>query len=231
MLTARKSAGQLPSYQLALRYSESHSPLDHSPSDSLSETSSNSHSDTSSDSSSRHSSPGHSMLDSPCDSPTATFAGPSRKRRRSPTTSVPVASPVPRALSAVRADLLSPRKRIKDSDSVTDFKADIDACIAFADDIAARGTDVRVKVRTAAEEEADFSARGMIEIVVDRVTHLVVSDDAAEPVREDYPDLVSADGSLEVMQRGLDVVMQELYDHMVEIPVHRVRVIESVQRD
>ncbi|GKA79641.1 hypothetical protein Tco_0786237 [Tanacetum coccineum] len=43
--------------------------------------------------------------------------------------------------------------------------------------------------------------------------------------------MLSADGFLEVMQRGLDVVMQELYDHMVEISVHRVRVIESVQRD
>ncbi|GJX74214.1 hypothetical protein Tco_0312809 [Tanacetum coccineum] len=53
----------------------------------------------------------------------------------------------------------------------------------------------------------------------------------AEPIREDSPELVSVDGSLEVMQRGLDVVMQELYDHMVKIPVHRVRVIQSVQRD
>nr|GEX30801.1 hypothetical protein [Tanacetum cinerariifolium] len=67
--------------------------------------------------------------------------------------------------------------------------------------------------------------------MVDRVTHLVVSDDTVEPVREDIPELVSIDGSLEVMQRGLHVVMHELYDHMVEIPIHRVRVIESVQRD
>nr|GEX81571.1 putative reverse transcriptase domain-containing protein [Tanacetum cinerariifolium] len=66
---------------------------------------------------------------------------------------------------------------------------------------------------------------------VDRVTHLVISDDTVEPVREDYSDLVSVDGSLEVMQRGLDMVMQELYDHMVEISVHRVRVIDSVQRE
>nr|GEW16311.1 hypothetical protein [Tanacetum cinerariifolium] len=66
-------------------------------------------------------------------------------------------------------------------------------------------------------QEAESSARGTIEIGVDRVTHLVVSDDATEPVREDYPDLVCADGSLEVMQRGLDMVIQELYDHMVEI--------------
>ncbi|GKF77586.1 hypothetical protein Tco_0230056 [Tanacetum coccineum] len=124
-----------------------------------------------------------------------------------------------------------PRKRIRDSDYVTDFEADINACITFANDITARGMDVRVEVGTAAEEEAESSARGTIEIGVDRVTHPVVSDDTAEPVREDYPDRVSADGSLEVMQRGLDMVMQELYDHMVEIPVHRVRVIESVQRD
>nr|GEU80604.1 putative reverse transcriptase domain-containing protein [Tanacetum cinerariifolium] len=59
----------------------------------------------------------------------------------------------------------------------------------------------------------------------------IVSNDTAEPVREDFPELVNVDGSLEVMRRGLDIVMQELYDHIVEIPVHRVRVIESVQRD
>ncbi|GJU27642.1 putative reverse transcriptase domain-containing protein [Tanacetum coccineum] len=126
-------------------------------------------------------------------------------RRRSPTTSVLVASPVPGALSPVHADLLPPRKRISfepyiEPDIDLDIQADIDACIAFANDIAARGTDFRVEDGNAAEEE-------------------------------DFPELVSADGSLEVMQRGLDVVMQELYDHMVEIPIHRVKVIESVQRD
>nr|GEZ35714.1 hypothetical protein [Tanacetum cinerariifolium] len=129
-----------------------------------------------------------------------TVARLSRKRCRSPTTLVPEASSVPRALSPVRFDLLPPRKRIKDNDFVID------------------------------PDEAESSARGTIEIGVDRVTHLVVSDDAAEPVRDDYPDLICVDGSLEVMQRGLDMVMQELYDHMVEIQVHRVRVIESVQK-
>ncbi|GKD07324.1 hypothetical protein Tco_1187009 [Tanacetum coccineum] len=261
MLTAKKSVGSLPTHRLALRYSADYSSSDHftsddssrdSRSDSSSETPLDSHSDTSSDSSSRHSSSGHPISDSLCDLPNAISAGPSRKRRRSPI--------------AVHADLLPPCKRIRDSDSVTDFEvgteedyvpyvpreiglgvdvedsyepytepdvdfdiqAHIDACIAFADDIAARGTDVRVEVGTAVEEEVESSARGMIEIGVDRDTHPDVSDDTAKPVREDYPDLVSADESLEVMQRGLDVVMQELYDHMVEIPVHRVRVIESV---
>ncbi|GKC79478.1 hypothetical protein Tco_1130252, partial [Tanacetum coccineum] len=268
MLTAKKSVGSLPTHRLALRYSADYSSSDHftsddssrdSRSDSSSETPSDSYSDTSSDSSSRHSSSCHPISDSLCDLPNAISAGPSRKRRRSPTTLVPAASPVPGALSPVHADLLPPCKRIRDSDSVTDFEvgteedyvpyvpreiglgvdvkysyepyiepdvdfdiqAHIDACIAFADDIAARGTDVRVEVGTAVEEEVKSSARGTIEIRVDRYTHPDVSDDTAKPVREDYPDLVSADESLEVMQRGLDVVMQELYDHMVEISVHK----------
>ncbi|GJW28461.1 hypothetical protein Tco_0045336, partial [Tanacetum coccineum] len=165
----------------------------------------------------------HPISDSPCDSQTATSAGPSRKRRRSLTTSVLIASPVLGALSLVRADLLPPRKRIMYFDFETDFEVSLEEAYV-------PGKDVRVEDGTAAEEEAESSARGMIEIRVDRVTHHVVLDDTAEPVRE-VPKLVSADGSLEVMQRGLDVVMQELYDHMVEISVHRVRVIKSVQRD
>ncbi|GKC92416.1 putative reverse transcriptase domain-containing protein [Tanacetum coccineum] len=141
-----------------------------------------------------------------------------------PTTSVPVALPVPGALSPVRADLLPPRKRISDLDFVTDFEdrdiglgvdvedryepytkpdidsdvqANIEACIAFTVDIAARGTDVRVEVGTAAEEEAEPSARGTIEIGVDRVTHPVVLDDTTESVIEGFPELISVDGSLE----------------------------------
>nr|GEV76882.1 retrotransposon protein, putative, unclassified [Tanacetum cinerariifolium] len=90
----------------------------------------------------------------------------------------------------------------------------IDACIAFANDIVAKGMNVIVEIGTIAEEEAESSARGMIEIRVDRVTYPVVFDHIPKPVREDFPKLVIADGSLEVMQRGLDVVMKELYDHM-----------------
>nr|GEU68166.1 hypothetical protein [Tanacetum cinerariifolium] len=198
---------------------------------------------------------------------------PSRKRHRSPTTLVPITSLVPGALSLVCADLLSPRKRIKDSDFVTDFEVsleenyepyvargsdlgvdveesyepytepdidsnvqvDIDTCIAPADAIVVREMDVRVETRIEmedeAEEEAESSVRGTIKIGVDRVIQLVVLDDIVDHVREDFLDLVSIDGSLEVLQRGLDVVMHELYDHMVEILVPRVRVIESFQRD
>nr|GEZ88401.1 hypothetical protein [Tanacetum cinerariifolium] len=172
--------------------SSDHFTSDDSSRESSSETSSEFHSDTSPDSSLRHSSS---------------------------------ASSIPRALSYVPFDLLSPRKRIKDYDFVTDFdvsskegyvpyvpkqiglavdvgdsyepytpgidpdvKEDIDACIAFTDDIAARGTYAR---------RPSLVREGRLRLGLIRVTHLVVSDDAAEPVREDYPDLVCAVGYLE----------------------------------
>ncbi|GJT33793.1 putative reverse transcriptase domain-containing protein [Tanacetum coccineum] len=130
-------------------------------------------------------------------------AGPSCKRCRSLSDSLSSVAPTPGSLFRVHDDLLPPRKRVRGSVSVTDCEANSEETTE---------TDVRVKTGDEVEEEAESSARGTVEIGVDRVTHPVVSDDLAEP-------------------RGLDVVKQELYDHMVEIPVHRVRVIESVQRD
>ncbi|GKG57365.1 hypothetical protein Tco_0584791, partial [Tanacetum coccineum] len=52
----------------------------------------------------------------------SSYAVPSRKRSRSPTTSVPISSPIPRALSPARADLLPPPKRIRSSDFATDLE-------------------------------------------------------------------------------------------------------------
>nr|GEZ60778.1 hypothetical protein [Tanacetum cinerariifolium] len=94
-------------------------------------------------------------------------------------------------------------------------QADIDACIAFVDNIAARRMDVRVEVGTAVEEEAESSARGTIEIEVDLVTHPIVLDDMTEPVREDYPDLVSSEeGFVPHVPReiGLGVDVEDSYE-------------------
>ncbi|GJT21331.1 retrotransposon protein, putative, ty3-gypsy subclass [Tanacetum coccineum] len=88
------------------------------PRHSSSEASSDFHSDASSDSSSRHSLSDHSSPDLP-----STSAGPSRKRRRSPMTSVPALSPVSGALSPVRADLIPSPKRVKDSGYLADVEA------------------------------------------------------------------------------------------------------------
>nr|GFB13586.1 hypothetical protein [Tanacetum cinerariifolium] len=87
MMTARKRVRPLPVQQLAMRHS-----VDQSSSDSLS----------------RHSMSDHSSSDLQ-----STSAGPSRKRHRSPMTSVPTLPPVSGALSPVRADLIPSPKRVK----------------------------------------------------------------------------------------------------------------------
>ncbi|GJZ48837.1 reverse transcriptase domain-containing protein [Tanacetum coccineum] len=194
-----KWVGPLPTHRLALSYSADYSSSDHftsndSSRDSLSDsspvTSSDSHSNTSFDSSARHSSSGHPISDSLCDSPTAISMGPSRKRCWSPTLSVSVASPVYGALSPGHANILPPRKRIRDYNSVTDFEVSSEeGYVPYVPRKVARGKEVRVEDGTATEEEADSSARGTIEIEVDRVTHPVVSDDTAKTVREYFPEL------------------------------------------
>nr|GEU92093.1 hypothetical protein [Tanacetum cinerariifolium] len=96
MMTARKRVRPLPVQQLSVRHAVDHS---------------------SSDSSSRHSSLDHSSFDLPC-----TSAGPSRKRRRSLMTSIPVLPLISRALSLVRADLIPPLKRVRDIGYLADVE-------------------------------------------------------------------------------------------------------------
>nr|GEZ54864.1 reverse transcriptase domain-containing protein [Tanacetum cinerariifolium] len=150
----------------------------------------------------------------------------------------PIAVGVP-----TRIDLLPPRKRFRDSispeDSImedidADVLADIEANIAAAEaatgmDVEA-GTDVGISIEADVgvdrEYEVESSPRGTIEVRMDRVIDPVVANDIDEPISEDYFDLISVDGSREVMQLGLDVAMQELYDHMHEIPVDRITDIE-----
>ncbi|GKD24591.1 hypothetical protein Tco_1230805, partial [Tanacetum coccineum] len=104
MLTVRKSVGSLPTYRISSRYPSDSSSSDHFTSDDLLRDSR------------------YALSDSPCDSPTVTSAGPSRKRCRSHTSSVTVVSPIRRALLPVHADLLPPHKRIRDSEYVMDFE-------------------------------------------------------------------------------------------------------------
>ncbi|GKE51103.1 hypothetical protein Tco_1486259, partial [Tanacetum coccineum] len=130
MMTARKRVGPLPTHHFAVRHS-----ADHSSSNSSSEASSDFHSDASSDSLSGHSLSDHSLPDLP-----STSAGPSRKRRRSLTTSVPALSPVSEALSPVRADLIPSPKRIKDSGYLIDVEVDPKE-ISLRDDAIVRVSD------------------------------------------------------------------------------------------
>ncbi|GKE99624.1 hypothetical protein Tco_0022975 [Tanacetum coccineum] len=155
MMTARKRVGPQPTHRLAVRHSIDYSSSDHftlddSSRDSSSESSLDSSSDDLSNSSFSHSSSDHSspalplgmrsshqlcssvpsiphssaaIIERPSDS---SFAGPSRKRSRSPTTSVPLSSPIPGALSSVHDDMLPHRKRIRSSSFVMDLEVSSD---------------------------------------------------------------------------------------------------------
>ncbi|GJX51431.1 hypothetical protein Tco_0278276 [Tanacetum coccineum] len=172
-MTARKRVGPLPTHRLAVRHSVDYSLSDLFTSDNSSETSSDSSSDDLSNSSSGHSSSDHSSPTLPsgmrsshqlCSSVPSiphssaaiterpshsSFAGPYRKRSRSPTTSVPRSSPIPRALSSARAELLPPPKRIRSSDFVTDLEDCLDESSessvprenSLRDDVVVRGSD------------------------------------------------------------------------------------------
>ncbi|GJU66639.1 hypothetical protein Tco_1252898 [Tanacetum coccineum] len=257
MMTARKRVGPLPVQQLAVRHYVDHSSSNYfSPDDSAqdssldssSEASSDFHSDASSDSSSRHSLSDHSSPDLP-----STSAGPSRKRRRSPMTSVPALPPVSGALSPVHADLIPSPKRVRDSGYLADVEVDpretslrddvivrgsdephleqdidpeirveIDECFAYADALRDRGIDARVVVEAVDREGSETGARGPVKVRVERVTHPAMPEDIPEPGQE---------GAVEITYETLGDLVQRFHDHTEAIPVHRIQVIEGVQRE
>ncbi|GKB29050.1 hypothetical protein Tco_0868451, partial [Tanacetum coccineum] len=251
---------------------------------------------------------------SPDDSSTTASARPSRKRCRSPTSSVPAVFPICEALSPVRTDLSPLPKRIRDSnkdqkhlirgswliketkdkhylDLVTDLEvsleegyepyvprevgfrvdfedsyepytepdidsniqanidecimyvdairakgiddrdvANIDECIMYVDAIRAKGIDDRDVVKTATEEEVESRERDMVKVGVNPKVRPVVHYDVHESVRKDASDHDIADGAVEVTYETLGDLVQRFHDHVVEILVHRIQVIESEQR-
>ncbi|GJT41829.1 hypothetical protein Tco_0941694 [Tanacetum coccineum] len=130
--------------------------------------------------SSNHSS-GHSIPDSSFDSPAASIARPSHKRLRSPIISVPLATPLPGALSPVRVDLLPSRKRIRDID--TDITA-AEAAVAREADTRVE-VDIRINREDEVKEEVKSSHRGTIKIGVDTVVEPVVSEDTHVPTDDE----------------------------------------------
>nr|GEU58464.1 putative reverse transcriptase domain-containing protein [Tanacetum cinerariifolium] len=169
MMTMMKRVGPLPTHRLAMRHSVDHSSSDLFTSNDSLETSSDSSSDNLSDSSSGHSSPDHSSPALPsgmrsshqlCSSVPSiphssaaiterpfhsSSASPSRKRSRSPTTSVPISG----ALSPAHADLLPPPKRIMSYDFATNLEDCLDESsessvpreTSLKDDVVVRGSD------------------------------------------------------------------------------------------
>ncbi|GJS01126.1 reverse transcriptase domain-containing protein [Tanacetum coccineum] len=246
-LTARKSVRPLPSHRLALRYTSHH--LDHFTFGSSSSHSSSDHS-SSGHSITGHSLSGHTPPDttdadsstpprfvhpplartprcseaylrwrsaplstmyppttsesSARDSSSESSAGPSRKRCRSHVATVTLSIHATRALVPYRANLLLPRKRFKDFISPEDS-------IGMEVDV---GVDVEDKVK----DEVESSDRGTMEVGVDVVFGIDIPDAML------MPDAVER---LEQVEEGF----QDIYDHVIEIPLQRIEDIETGQRE
>ncbi|GKF50505.1 hypothetical protein Tco_0146972 [Tanacetum coccineum] len=67
-------------------------------------------------------------------------------------------------------------------------------------------------------------------VEVDPKVGPVVEDDVRDSVREDVLDHATADGAVEVTNETLGGLVHRFHDHVVEIPVYRIQVIESEQR-
>ncbi|GKA01767.1 hypothetical protein Tco_0674432 [Tanacetum coccineum] len=237
MMTVRKRVGPFLVPQLAVGHPVDHSSSDYfspndsaqdSSSDSSSEASSYFYSDASSDSSSGHSLSDHSSPNLP-----STSAGLSRKRCRSPTTSVPILSPVSGALSPVRADLIPSPKRVKDSGYLADVEVDPreislrdDAIIKVSDEPHLE-QDIDLKIQAEIDEciayadalrDRGINARVVVE-AVDR-------DETETGVRGQIEE-----GAVEVTYETLGDLVQRFHDHTQAIPVHRIQAIEGVQRE
>ncbi|GJY85068.1 putative reverse transcriptase domain-containing protein [Tanacetum coccineum] len=213
MMTVRKRVGPLPTHRLDVRHS-----ADHSSSDSSSEASSDFHSDASSDSSSRHSLSDHSSPDLP-----STFAGPSRKRRRSPMTFIPALPLVSEALSPVRADLIPSPKRVKDSGYLADVEVDPRE-ISLRDDAI-----VRVSDEPHLEQDIDPEIQAEIDecfayadALRDRGIDARVVVEAVDREEKDIPEPAQEE-AVEVMYETLGDLVQRFHDHTQAIPVHRIQ--------
>ncbi|GJT12695.1 putative reverse transcriptase domain-containing protein [Tanacetum coccineum] len=106
-------------------------------------------------------------------------SGPSRKRSRSPTTSILISLPIPGALSLARANLLPPPKRIRSSDSATDLEDCSDESSESAE-----GINARIVVEIVAREKVETSTRGPVKVTVERVMHPTVLGDIPEAAQE-----------------------------------------------
>ncbi|GJY92467.1 hypothetical protein Tco_0508249 [Tanacetum coccineum] len=160
----------------------------------------------------------------------SSFAGPSRKRCRSPTTLVPSSTPVLRSIAPALADL-PPRKRFRDSYSSEVSKEEhMEIGTADAKTVADLGISDRVRAHTEdgigmgvevvtsdiREDEEEFEAKasagGTMEITVDPLA----TDGISESTRGDAPDL---EGTL-----------YDIAHYMSEVPLDRIIEFETAQR-
>nr|GEW50524.1 putative reverse transcriptase domain-containing protein [Tanacetum cinerariifolium] len=191
-----------------------------SSSDSSSEASLDFLSDASSDSSLRHSLSDHSSPNL-----SSTFARPSRKRRRVRDSGYFVDIEVDPKETSLRDDVIvrgSDEPQLE-QDIDPKIQAEIDECIAYANALRDRGIDASIVVEAIGRDESETGTRGPVVVRVKRVTHLAMPEDTIEPAQDER--------AVECTYETLGNLVQRFHDHTVAIPVHRVQVIEEVQRE
>ncbi|GJW04807.1 putative reverse transcriptase domain-containing protein [Tanacetum coccineum] len=99
----------------------------------------------------------------------------------------------------------------------------IEACFDFADIIRASGVDVRVEAVTVARDDVETCVRDPIVVSDDGDTPPVVPKVIPEPAQEER----AVEGTYET----LGDLVQRFHNHTQAIPVHRIQVIEGVQRE
>ncbi|GJY74985.1 putative reverse transcriptase domain-containing protein [Tanacetum coccineum] len=225
MMTARKRVGPLLVQQLVVRHSIDHYSSDYfspddsardSSSDSSSEASSDFHSDASSDSSSRHSLSDHSSPDLPT-----------------------------RVLSPVRANLIPSPKRIRSPESATDLEGcsedsfepyiprEVGLGVNIEDESSeqsrSRGTDIEVDNDFERSDGMDIDPIEAHFIVADPI---IVSDDGdTPPVVLEVILKPAQEGAARSTYKIVGDWVQRFHDHTEAIPIHRIQVIEGVQRE
>ncbi|GKF10175.1 hypothetical protein Tco_0048101, partial [Tanacetum coccineum] len=160
------------------------------------------------------------------DSSSESSAGPSCKRCRPPAATMTSSVHATRALVPSRADLLPPHKRFRDSispeDSVEeDIEADAMAIEVAVDRDVVTGVDAGIDMEVdvdEVEDEVESSDIGTIEVGVDVAAGIDIPDAML------MPDVVER---LEQVEEGL----QDIYEHVIEIPLQRIKDIETGQRE
>ncbi|GKF08806.1 hypothetical protein Tco_0043030, partial [Tanacetum coccineum] len=110
--------------------------------------------------------------------------------------SVPLSSPILRALSFAHADLLPSPKRFRSPESATDLE---DSSAESSEPSRSKRTDLEMDVDVERSDMIDIDPEIQlkinecpVEVRVDRVTHLVVADDILEPAQEGAVEVIES---------------------------------------
>ncbi|GKC83592.1 hypothetical protein Tco_1139309, partial [Tanacetum coccineum] len=181
----------------------------------------------------------------------SSFASPSHKRSRSPTASIPLSLPTLGALYCIHAYLLPSHKRIRSPETAMDLEGcskdsfepyvprETGLGVDFVDESFEssrhRGTDLEMDVDVVRSDGIDIDPEIQVEIDECFTYADALKDrriDARVVVEAiDREEIETGEEAVEVTYKTLGDLVHRFHDHTEEIPVCRVQVIESVQRD